>query len=268
MSYCRSCGTALNGTAFCRACGAAGGTKSVADHTKQAVPTMTQPAVAATPGNAAPKRNGSRAPWGMPLTMAAVGALAVVVTLLAVSIGDSESKTAKAPRRASTERRVTTSSTTTTTEPDAVRPEMENFELLLTDSGTARKALNDTILGPFRDCELTGAAASDRMDAIIDNRTRIRDRAAVLAQHDDATVRDLGAKLQAALQASLDSNYKYQTWMGEYRYNYTCPSAEDPMVKLANIDSDRATTAKQIFVNTYNQIASQYGLRTWTDLEI
>lgn len=272
MSYCRSCGAAAGGGAFCRACGAATGAKTASDHTQPVARTQDLPAVSAgaADGGRPQQRAASRAPLWIALA-AGVLALGAVIALIVVLLGGSGGSEGEArpvrhtlPKTGGT----ATSSTTTTTAPDLVRPAMLEIERLLIDSGTARKTLNDTILGPFQDCELDGSVAYDQMDAIIANRTRIRDAAAVLAQDADPTVRDLGAKLQAALQASLDSNYKYQTWMGEYRYYSFCPSLEDPMRQAANADSSRATTAKQVFVNTYNPIAFDYGMRTWTDAEI
>lgn len=271
MIYCRACGTAVDGAAFCRSCGAptAAGAKAAADATQLASSTQALPrAWAESPtGGPGGKSSGPRTSMVIAI-VAGVLALAAVTVLAAVLLGGGGSETATPTTRVTLPKTGGRTGTTATTAPDLVRPAMLEIERLLIDSGTARKTLNDTILNPFQDCALSAEVAYDQMESIIANRTRIRDAAAVLAQNADPTVRDLGAKLQAALQASLDSDFKYQTWMGEYRYNPSCPSQLDPMKQAANADSRRATAAKRVFVNAYNQIAAKYQMRTWVDTEI
>ena len=272
MRYCPACGAEVTAGAFCRSCGAATGAKgaSAAGSTQPVDQTRVLPVVPA-PSPA----GGARGPGGMKRSsvialIVGTGVVVAGIIVAAILLTGGSDGGAKASANPGSSGSTTTRSSTTTVlpPPDTTGPLLLKVESQLTASGAARKLLNDSILGPFQQCRLDGQAAAERIKGVIANRTGVLNAAAQMATSLDPTERDLGSKLRDAMQASLDSNLKYQAWFEQYAFTSACPSDTDFEKTLANADSERATQAKEIFVTTYNPLALTHGLRPWANTEI
>ncbi len=270
MRYCPACGAEITAGAFCRSCGAATGTKNAAAASTQPGDQTRVLPVVPVPGAS----GGAGGPGGMKRssvialivgTGVVVGGIIVAVILLS---GGSDEKFKPSAQPSATSSTTDTTSTTVLPPPDTTGPLLLKVESQLNASGAARKLLNDSILGPFQQCRLDGQSAAEQIKGVIANRTGVLNAATQMATSLDPTERDLGTKLRDAMQASLDSNLKYQAWFEQYAFSPACPSDTDFEKKLANADSERATQAKEIFVTTYNPLALTHGLRPWANTEI
>lgn len=231
-------------------------------------PTVAQPPgpptavfAAAAPGPTGGPLRGNRTPIIVAIVAGSIALIMVVVLVVVLTSSGGDPK--PEPRVQQT---VSTDASTTTTAPVAAPPELENvvrqLDAQLSTSAIGRQMLTHQLLDPYNNCTISQSEASTIIDQVIQNRQGVLTGLNGIATT-DATAQNLVALLRQAIQASLDSNYQWKQWI-DNQSSFGCPIKDASEESAESISNNRATPAKQAFVEAYNPVAQQYGLAVKT----
>ena len=174
--------------------------------------------------------------------------------------GESSARAARQPRGSVTTSSTIASTTTTPLQDPGLRLVVTQLDTLLVDAFNGFQNLNQQILGPFNRCEMSGNEAAYRVNEVISNRQNILNSLNAL-QPGNPTAQDLVAKFRHAIQLSLDSDFKYQAWLGA-NPGLDCPRVSTPDKESADAIGRQATPAKQAFVAAYDPVAVVIGVKS------
>jgi hypothetical protein len=130
---------------------------------------------------------------------------------------------------------------------------------LLNSSAATRKALQGAVI-QARDCTNLSGAVRQIQNAT-DQRSTEYDQASALSTSALADGTIVKADLTAALRSSLDADRDYLAW-AQGQLKLGCAAAAQSGAYYAAYTADeRANAAKEAFVQVWNPVAAQYGIR-------
>jgi alpha-tubulin suppressor-like RCC1 family protein len=133
---------------------------------------------------------------------------------------------------------------------------------LLSRLARGRKGLASALGGALR-CSKTPGDARRAVEAVIANRTGIRDDLAGIAtasRQESAVI----ARLRTAVEASIVADRHYRDWLADLEANQaTCPLPRTGAFLAAARADRRANAAKRRLVAAFNPLARRKHLRTW-----
>lgn len=271
---CRSCDASLpEGTAFCISCGTpvTGGTAQQIDP------------------SASPIDTGPRGVRYGKVSLFLLGVVALVVVagvIIDRTIGSDGSKEAgPTDRPAATVTTVTTIQSTTTTL-DAISAAKKanpglfsvatELQRILTLSSQGRGAVG-TVVGNVRNCSVTPDVAAREIDQVVANRQAVAQQLSTLSNTGGAESQEAIDVLRTAIRESILADQYFSSWMKYLYANYYyavpvgCPNGSAPLngsYESAQAASDRASAAKQQFVERFNPIAERFGQAQWSPGDI
>jgi serine/threonine-protein kinase len=140
-----------------------------------------------------------------------------------------------------------------------LRPFVDRVENVLTQAAAGRSEIASAIRQGST-CKITNADAAQRIASVADNRQSILQQLAGLSGPTPATDR-MATLLQQGLQASFEADRHYRDW---FRASTKCPPPPNQSFVLAQKSDRRATTAKELFVGRFDQLAATLRKRQWT----
>ena len=250
------------GVRFCGTCGAQA----------QVAPTVVAAGLATA---AVPVAQSGVAPFTkprktMPILIGIVIVLALIGGGLAFALTrNSKSSSSSNASVTSTSVAPTTTAGPTTTAVDRVKAQIVAIDGILTSSAVGRASLGSILSDvQSRSCTNNPGVAQRQIQAVADNR-----QATIMSlQKIDGSVSPAVAEMKAALlrglQASYSSDVSYSRAVGMlFQCGPLNPSQPD--MAAASITDGEATAGKQAFLDAYNPLAAQYGLRSdWTPRDL
>jgi hypothetical protein len=141
-----------------------------------------------------------------------------------------------------------------------LRPFVDRVENVLTQAAAGRSEIASAIRQGST-CKITNADAAQRIASVADNRQSILQQLAGLSGPTPATDR-MATLLQQGLQASFEADRHYRDW---FLASTKCPPPPNQSFVLAQKSDRRATTAKELFVGRFDQLAATLrNKRQWT----
>ena len=236
------------------------------------------------PAAATQARRGSASILLAIAVLAAVVGASVAVVLVRLDDRQATVSTVAATTSAPTTSTVAPPSTAPTPAPAPVTVEtaaaqqafLSQIEAILQQSAQARAQVKNLVAGVTNGCAVAPGPASEAIGQIIANRRSVLGQAAALDTSSGATAANIRGSLVDALTRSIDADNEYEQWL-DYLYSryfnaypVGCPYGAVPIdghYRAASSASAEADVAKRAFVASFNPLARQVGLRTWTDTD-
>lgn len=151
----------------------------------------------------------------------------------------------------------------------AMRSYLQRIENLMQQSGQGRDEIVEAVAATDNGCTMDPSVAAEQVNRVARNRQSLLDQLNVMSVPASPVARTIHDELQMGLQASIQADFHYASWMQTVaNYYYMppqgCPSGQPPHdtnYNRATSDSASATKHKQRLVAAYNRVARKYGLR-------
>ena len=140
-----------------------------------------------------------------------------------------------------------------------LRPFVDRIENVLSQSAAGRREIAGAI-SAGRACTISNAQAAGRIDSVADNRQSILQQLASFSGPTQETDR-MVTLLQQALQNSIEADRHYRD---SFLASAECPPPRNESFDLAQASDKRATTAKELFVARFDQLARSLDRRAWS----
>lgn len=274
--HCGECGAAINlvPTSTCanghpmandvRFCGTCGAQAQIAVAATAVTPTV--PQAPSTPSGPSTRKRSK----AVPIVIAIVVVLALISGGLAFAVlgksKDSKSSDAASP---STTLSPSTTSAPSTTAIDKVKAQIVAIDGILTTSAVGRASLGSILADvQSRTCTNNPGIAQRQIQGVADNRRSTINSLQKIDGSVSPAVAEMKASLLRGLEASYSSDVSYARAVGMlFQCGPLNPS--NPDMAAASVTDGEATAGKQAFVDAYNPVAAQYGLRSdWTPRDL
>lgn len=183
--------------------------------------------------------------------------------------GSKDSKSSNETASAPTTSAPTTTAGPTTTAVDRVKAQIVAIDGILTSSAVGRASLG-SILGDVqsRSCANNPGIAQRQILNVADNRRSTINSLQKIDGSVSPELAEMKASLLRGLEASYASDVSYARAVGMM---FQCGplNPANPDMAAASVTDGEATAGKQAFVDAYNPLAAQYGLRSdWTPRDL
>jgi hypothetical protein len=144
-----------------------------------------------------------------------------------------------------------------------------NIDGLLRISARDRTKIKRAIVGVERNCRVPPDQAAGDVSEVTQSRRAVLRRVRALEPPNAASKRVVEL-FQRSLTLSISANAGYSRWLADLqRSPAACRTpAANPSYQAAQGVNARTQTAKRAFVDAYNPLASRFGKRAWTSLQI
>jgi hypothetical protein len=140
-----------------------------------------------------------------------------------------------------------------------LRPFVDRIENVLSQSAAGRREIAGAI-SAGQACTISNAQAAGRIDSVADNRQSILQQLASFSGPTQETDR-MVTLLQQALQNSIEADRHYRD---SFLASAECPPPRNESFDLAQASDKRATTAKELFVARFDQLARRLHRQAWS----
>ena len=206
----------------------------------------------------------------VPIVIGIVVVLALVSGGLAFAVmGKSKDSSSSNTATPSTTAAPSTTAGPATTAVDRVKAQIIAIDGILTSSAVGRASLGSILADvQSRNCSNNPGVAQRQIQSVADNRKTTIDSLQKIDGSVSPAVAEMKASLLRGLQASYSSDVSYARAVGML-FQCSPLSPSQPDMAAAAVTDGQATAGKQAFVDAYNPIAAQYGLRSdWTPRDL
>jgi len=224
-------------------------------------PGQVSPDSVSGPGGSYPRQSRHRSGViGLILALASVGIAAAVAIGVVLSARPARDRPAVSSPAATSAR---SSSSAPSSAPSSSGPALASRQAaavndLLSSSAATRKALQGAV-SKARDCTDLSSAVSQIQNAVIQRNAEYNQASALSTSAlADGTI--VKTDLTAALRSSLDADRDYLAWAQQLKLG--CAAATQSSAYNAAYQADQlANAAKEAFIQVWNPVAAQYGIR-------
>ncbi|MGZ4384978.1 MAG: BTAD domain-containing putative transcriptional regulator [Gaiellaceae bacterium] len=142
-----------------------------------------------------------------------------------------------------------------------LRPFVAKLEGLIGQSGEGRREIA-SLVHRVSLCGMPLGKALLRLETVERNRQSLLEQVAALSVPDSKTAIELSQRFQAAVEASIASDWRYREWIAGLQPRCTKAAAGKTLAQ-AHAGDARATSAKAAFLALFNPLAMRLGQRTW-----